>query len=197
MLAMYHAKDFDEAFTESRTSGGGRRLWTHRSAVLSIRHRAGENQQSTQLRMKACRILINTPSSHGGIGDLYNFKLTPSLTLGCGSWGGNSVSENVGVKHLLNIKTVAERRENMLWFRAPQKVYLKKGCLPVALDELRSCDGQEEMLHRHRLLPVPERLYQAQLTDKLDEMGIQHTTLLSTSRPTRRLACATGGRRRR
>ena len=93
--------------------------------------------------MKACRILINTPSAHGGIGDLYNFKLTPSLTLGCGSWGGNSVSENVGVKHLLNIKTVAERRENMLWFRAPQKVYLKKGCMPVALDELGKVMGKK------------------------------------------------------
>ncbi len=89
-----------------------------------------------QERMKTCRIVINTPSSQGGIGDLYNFKLKPSLTLGCGSWGGNSVSENVGVKHLLNIKTVAERRENMLWFRAPEKVYFKKGCMPVALDEL-------------------------------------------------------------
>ena len=91
-----------------------------------------------QHRMKTCRILINTPSSQGGIGDLYNFGLAPSLTLGCGSYGGNSVSENVGVKHLLNIKTVAERRENMLWFRTPQKVYFKKGCLPVALDELKN-----------------------------------------------------------
>ena len=112
-------------------------------------------------RMKTCRILVNTPSSQGGIGDLYNFKLTPSLTLGCGSWGGNSVSENVGVKHLLNIKTVAERRENMLWFRAPQKVYMKKGCMPVALDELSTVMGKKKGLHRHRHLPVSERLYQA------------------------------------
>ena len=110
--------------------------------------------------MKTCRILVNTPSSQGGIGDLYNFKLAPSLTLGCGSWGGNSVSENVGVKHLLNIKTVAQRRENMLWFRAPQKVYLKPGCLPVALDELKTRHGQEAGLHRYRLLPVPQRLHQ-------------------------------------
>ena len=95
-----------------------------------------EKLDAFSAKMKTCRVLVNTPSSFGGIGDLYNFKLAPSLTLGCGSWGGNSVSENVGVKHLVNIKTVAERRENMLWFRAPEKVYIKKGCLPVALDEV-------------------------------------------------------------
>ena len=122
-------------------------------------------------RMKTCRILVNTPSSQGGIGDLYNFKLAPSLTLGCGSWGGNSVSENVGVKHLLNIKTVAERRENMLWFRAPEKVYLKKGCLPVALSELKNVMGKKKafivtdsfLYHNGYTKPI---------TDKLDEMGI-------------------------
>ena len=111
--------------------------------------------------MKTCRILVNTPSSQGGIGDLYNFKLAPSLTLGCGSWGGNSVSENVGVKHLLNIKTVAERRENMLWFRAPQKVYFKKGCLPVALRELREVMDKKRAFIVTDTVPVPERLHQA------------------------------------
>ena len=135
----------------------------------------GEDLKHSRAAWKTCRIVINTPSSHGGIGDLYNFKLAPSLTLGCGSWGGNSVSENVGVKHLLNIKTVAERRENMLWFRAPQKVYFKKGCMPVALDELRHGHGQEEGLYRHRQLPLQERLCQAPIEAKLDEMGIQHT----------------------
>ena len=128
--------------------------------------------------MKACRIVINTPSSHGGIGDLYNFKLAPSLTLGCGSWGGNSVSENVGVKHLLNIKTVAERRENMLWFRAPEKVYFKKGCLPVALDELKHGDAQEAAPSSSPTASCIRTATPSRSTDKLDEMGIQHTTLL-------------------
>ena len=124
--------------------------------------------------MKTCRILVNTPSSQGGIGDLYNFKLLPSLTLGCGSWGGNSVSENVGVKHLLNIKTVAERRENMLWFRAPEKVYIKKGCMPVALQELGDVMGKK------RAFVVTDSFlykngYTKPITDKLDEMGITYT----------------------
>ena len=126
-------------------------------------------------RMKTCRILVNTPSSHGGIGDLYNFKLAPSLTLGCGSWGGNSVSENVGVKHLLNIKTVAERRENMLWFRAPEKVYIKKGCLPVALDELKNVMGKKRAFIVTDTF-LYENGYTKPITDKLDEMGIVHTT---------------------
>ena len=124
--------------------------------------------------MKTCRILVNTPSSQGGIGDLYNFNLTPSLTLGCGSWGGNSVSENVGVKHLLNIKTVAERRENMLWFRAPEKVYIKKGCMPVALQELK------DVLGKKRAFVVTDSFlykngYTKPITDKLDAMNIPYT----------------------
>ena len=142
-------------------------------------------------RMKTCRILVNTPSSQGGIGDLYNFKLTPSLTLGCGSWGGNSVSENVGVKHLLNIKTVAQRRENMLWFRAPQKVYMKKGCLPVALDELKHVMGKKKAF-----IVTDSFLYNngytKPITDKLDEMGIQHTTFFDVA-PDPTLACAKEG----
>jgi acetaldehyde dehydrogenase/alcohol dehydrogenase len=141
--------------------------------------------------MKTCRILVNTPSSHGGIGDLYNFKLAPSLTLGCGSWGGNSVSENVGIKHLINIKTVAERRENMLWFRAPQKVYLKKGCLPVALDELKNVMGKKKAF-----IVTDSFLYNNGftkcITDKLDEMGITHTTFFDVA-PDPTLSCALAG----
>ena len=126
--------------------------------------------------MKTCRCLINTPSSQGGIGDLYNFKMAPSLTLGCGSWGGNSVSENVGVKHLLNVKTVAERRENMLWFRAPEKVYFKKGCLPVALDELGT------VMQKKKAFIVTDQFlykngYTKCVTDKLDSMGIHLFTM--------------------
>ena len=132
------------------------------------------------------------PLLQGGIGDLYNFKLTPSLTLGCGSWGGNSVSENVGVKHLLNIKTVAERRENMLWFRAPQKVYFKKGCLPVALDELKNVMGKKQRLHCHRLPSCIKNGYTKPITDQLDEMGIVHTTFFDVA-PDPTLACAQEG----
>jgi acetaldehyde dehydrogenase/alcohol dehydrogenase len=142
-------------------------------------------------RMKTCRIVINTPSSHGGIGDLYNFKLAPSLTLGCGSWGGNSVSENVGVKHLLNIKTVAERRENMLWFRAPEKVYFKKGCLPVALQELK------DVLGKKRAFIVTDSFlykngYTHAITDRLNEMGITYT-VFSDVQPDPTLANAQAG----
>ena len=137
VLAMYKAKDFSDALNKAErlVADGG---YGHTSSVYLNEITETEKIAEFSARMKTCRILINTPSSHGGIGDLYNFKLAPSLTLGCGSWGGNSVSENVGVKHLINIKTVAERRENMLWFRAPQKIYIKKGCLPVALDELKT-----------------------------------------------------------
>ena len=135
VLAMYKAKDFGDALdkAEQLVADGG---YGHTSSVYLNEVTEQDKLADFAARMKTCRILVNTPSSHGGIGDLYNFKLAPSLTLGCGSWGGNSVSDNVGVKHLLNIKTVAERRENMLWFRAPEKVYIKKGCLPVAHQEL-------------------------------------------------------------
>ena len=141
--------------------------------------------------MKTCRVLINTPSSQGGIGDLYNFKLAPSLTLGCGSWGGNSVSENVGIKHLLNIKTVAERRENMLWFRAPEKVYIKRGCLPVALEELRNVMGKKKVFIVTDTF-LFENGYTKVVTDKLDEMGIAHTTFSNVA-PDPTLACAIEG----
>ena len=174
VLAMYKAKDFAEALdkAERLVEDGG---FGHTSSVYLNEVTEPEKLNAFAARMKTCRILVNTPSSHGGIGDLYNFKLAPSLTLGCGSWGGNSVSDNVGVKHLLNIKTVAERRENMLWFRAPEKVYIKKGCLPVALDELRSVRGAKKAF-----IVTDNFLYQngytKPITDKLDEMGIVHTT---------------------
>ncbi len=174
VLAMYKAKDFGDALdkADKLVEDGG---FGHTSSVYLNEVTETEKLNAFAARMKTCRILVNTPSSHGGIGDLYNFKLAPSLTLGCGSWGGNSVSDNVGVKHLLNIKTVAERRENMLWFRAPEKVYIKKGCLPVALDELRSVRGAKKAF-----IVTDTFLYQngytKPITDKLDEMGIAHTT---------------------
>ncbi len=190
VLAMYRAKDIDDAFdkAEKLIADGG---YGHTSSIYldAVAHQ--DLVDKFAARMKTCRILVNTPSSQGGIGDLYNFKLTPSLTLGCGSWGGNSVSENVSVKHLLNVKTVAQRRENMLWFRAPQKVYLKKGCLPVALDELKHVMGKK------RCFIVTDSFlyhngYTKTITDKLDEMGIQHTTFFDVA-PDPTLACAKEG----
>lgn len=177
VLALYRAKDFSEALdkAEHLIADGG---FGHTSS-LYINVKTGQEKISEfQNRMKTCRILINTPSSQGGIGDLYNFKLTPSLTLGCGSWGGNSVSENVGVRQLLNIKTVAERRENMLWFRCPEKVYIKKGCLPVALQELKT------VMHKKRAFIVTDSFlfkngFTRCITERLDEMGITHTTFFN------------------
>ena len=172
VLAMYHAKDFDEALDKAETlvCDGGH----GHTASLYIHPAQKEKILRHAERMEACRIVINTPSSFGGIGDLYNFKMAPSLTLGCGTWGGNSVSENVGVKHLLNVKTVAERRENMLWFRAPQKMYFKKGCMPVALDELGTVMGKKKCF-----IVTDSFLYKngyvAPIEAKLDELGIQHT----------------------
>ena len=189
VLAMYKAKTFDEALVKAErlVADGG---YGHTSS-LYINVNEKEKMAKHAAAMKTCRILINTPSSHGGIGDLYNFKLTPSLTLGCGSWGGNSVSENVGIKHLLNIKTVAERRENMLWFRAPQKVYFKKGCMPVALNELR------DVLGKKRAFLVTDSFlymngYTKPITDKLDELGIVYTTF-SDVQPDPTLANAQAG----
>ena len=174
VLAMYKAKDFEDALdkAERLVEDGG---FGHTSSVYLNDVTETEKINAFAARMKTCRILVNTPSSHGGIGDLYNFKLAPSLTLGCGSWGGNSVSENVGVKHLINIKTVAERRENMLWFRAPEKVYIKKGCLPVALDELKNVMGKKRAFIVTDTF-LYENGYTKAITDKLDEMGIVHTT---------------------
>ena len=190
VLAMYHATDFEDALSKAEhlIADGG---YGHTSSVYLNVTTCQDKIHEFYERMKTCRVLINTPSSQGGIGDLYNFKLTPSLTLGCGSWGGNSVSENVGVKHLLNIKTVAERRENMLWFRAPEKVYIKKGCLPVALDELKTVMGK-----KRAFIVTDSFLYQngytKPITDKLDEMGIVHTTFFDVA-PDPTLASAKAG----
>ena len=172
VLAMYHAKDFDEALdkAEKLVCDGGH----GHTASLYIHPAQKKKIMEHAERMEACRIVINTPSSFGGIGDLYNFKMAPSLTLGCGTWGGNSVSENVGVKHLLNVKTVAERRENMLWFRAPQKVYFKKGCMPVALDELGTVMGKKKCFIVTDTF-LYKNGYVAPIEAKLDQLGIQHT----------------------
>ncbi len=190
VLAMYKAKNFDDALdkAEQLIADGG---YGHTSSVYLNTVTEQEKLDKFGERMKTCRILVNTPSSHGGIGDLYNFKLNPSLTLGCGSWGGNSVSENVGVKHLINIKTVAERRENMLWFRTPEKVYIKKGCLPIALEELKTV-----MNKKKAFIVTDEFLYKngysKAITDKLDEMGITHTTFFNVA-PDPSLASAKEG----
>ena len=190
VLAMYRAADFNEALdkAERLVADGG---YGHTSSVYLNPITQKDKLQDFAARMKTCRILVNTPSAQGGIGDLYNFKLAPSLTLGCGSWGGNSVSDNVGVKHLLNIKTVAARRENMLWFRVPEKVYIKKGCLPVALDELKTVMGK-----RRAFLVTDSFLYKngfaKPITDKLDEMGIAHACFFNVE-PDPTLACAKEG----
>lgn len=190
VLAMYQAEDFADALNKAERliADGG---YGHTSSIYLNAVTEQEKLNEFANRMKTCRILVNTPSSHGGIGDLYNFRLAPSLTLGCGSWGGNSISENVGVKHLLNIKTVAERRENMLWFRTPQKVYMKKGCLPVALDELK------HVLHKEKVFIVTDEFlynngYLKPITDKLDELGIKHTEFFHVA-PDPSLACAKEG----
>ena len=190
VLAMYRASSFEDELgkAERLIADGG---YGHTSSIYLNEHEAKDRFAEFCERMKTCRILLNTPSSFGGIGDLYNFKLAPSLTLGCGTWGGNSVSENVGVKHLLNIKSVAERRENMLWFRAPQKVYVKKGCLPVALDELKTVMGKKKAF-----IVTDSFLYKSGftkcITDKLDEMGIAHDTFFDVA-PDPTLACALEG----
>ena len=190
VLAMYKATDIQDAFgkAEQLIADGG---YGHTSSIYIDIKTQKEKLDEFCARMKTCRILVNTPSSQGGIGDIYNFQLTPSLTLGCGSWGGNSVSENVGVKHLINIKTVAERRENMLWFRAPEKVYMKKGCLPVALDELKT------VMDKKRAFVVTDKFlyengYTEPVTKKLEEMGIQYSVFFDVA-PDPTLACAKAG----
>lgn len=173
VLAMYKVKDFTEAklLAQKLIAIGG---LGHTSSLYIDASKEQDKIADFSNSMKTCRILINTPSSQGGIGDIYNFKLQPSLTLGCGSWGGNSVSENVTVKQLINIKTVAERRENMLWFRAPEKIYIKSGCLQTALEELK------KILHKKRVFIVTDKfLYENGHTNdvvkKLNEMGIAST----------------------
>ena len=192
VLAMYRANDFDDALSKASQliNDGG---LGHTSSLYIDTINGQDKIEKFYSTMKTCRVLINTPSSQGGIGDLYNFKLNPSLTLGCGSWGGNSVSENVGIKHLLNIKTVAERRENMLWFRTPEKVYIKRGCLPVALEELKN------VMNKKKVFIVTDTFlykngYTKPITDKLDELGIEHTTFSNVA-PDPNLACAIEGTR--
>ena len=190
VLAMYKASTFEEAIKKAShlIEDGG---LGHTSSIYIDERNETEKLEKFYSSMKTCRVLVNTPSSQGGIGDLYNFKLTPSLTLGCGSWGGNSISENVGVRHLLNIKTVAERRENMLWFRAPEKVYIKRGCLPVALEELKNVIGKKKVFIVTDTF-LFENGYTKPITDKLDEMGIMHTTF-SNVEPDPTLASAKQG----
>lgn len=190
VLAMYKSENFNDALEKAAQliADGG---YGHTSSVYLNAVTEQEKLDAFSAKMKTCRVLVNTPSSFGGIGDLYNFKLAPSLTLGCGSWGGNSVSENVGVKHLVNIKTIAERRENMLWFRAPEKVYIKKGCLPVALDEVGN------VMQKKKAFIVTDSFlykngYTKPITDKLDEMGVTHTTFFNVA-PDPTLACAKEG----
>jgi acetaldehyde dehydrogenase/alcohol dehydrogenase len=190
VLAMYKAEDIHDAFNkaEKLIADGG---YGHTSSIYLDTITQQDKLEEFRSRMKTCRILVNTPSSQGGIGDIYNFRLTPSLTLGCGSWGGNSVSENVGVKHLLNIKTVAERRENMLWFRAPEKIYMKRGCLPTALDELKTImDKKRAFIVTDKFLY--ENGFTKPITDKLDELGIQHSSFFDVA-PDPTLACAKEG----
>ncbi len=194
VLAMYRAKDFNDALkkADELVRGGG---FGHTASIYIDGEGAADRLSVFCERMKTCRILVNTPAAQGGIGDLYNFRLTPSLTLGCGSWGGNSVCENVGIKELINVKTVAERRENMLWFRAPEKVYFKRGCLRVALQEL-----SKEVYDRKRAFIVTDEfLYKSgmsrRVTNVLDEMGITHTEFFEVT-PDPTLACARAGAKR-
>ena len=190
VLAMYKASSFDDAVGKAYRliEDGG---LGHTSSLYINTVTEKEKIEKFYNTMKTCRVLINTPSSQGGIGDIYNFKLAPSLTLGCGTWGGNSVSENVGVKHLINIKTVAERRENMLWFRTPEKVYIKRGCLPVALEELKNVMGKKRVFIVTDTF-LYENGYTKVITDKLDEMGIVHETFFDVA-PDPTLACAKEG----
>ena len=191
VLGMYKAEDFEDAVAKAdrliKDGGLG-----HTSSLYVNVETGQDKIERFRSVMKTCRIVINTPSSHGGIGDLYNFKMTPSLTLGCGSWGGNSVSENVGVKHLINYKTVAERKENMLWFRAPEKVYFKRGCLGVALKEL----GHQVYNKKKAFIVTDGFLYQSgftkKITDILDAEGITHATFFNVT-PDPTLACANEG----
>ncbi len=174
VLAMYRYKDYTDAVekADKLVKDGG---YGHTASIFIDTAKEKQDLELFENKMKTCRIVVNTPSSHGGIGDLYNFALAPSLTLGCGTYGGNSISENVGVKHLLNTKTVAQRRENMLWLRTPEKIYFKKDCLPVALAELK------DVYNKKKVFVVTDEFlykngYSKRVTDLLDNMGIMHTT---------------------
>ena len=194
VLAMYKAEDFNDALEKADrlVRGGG---LGHTASIFIDEEKQKQRLSAFCARMKACRILVNTPAAQGGIGDLYNFRLTPSLTLGCGSWGGNSVSENVGIKELMNIKTVAERRENMLWLRMPEKLYFKRGCLGLALKEL----GAEVYGKKRAFIVTDTFLYESgvckKITDELDKLNILHTEFFEVT-PDPTLACAQAGAKR-
>ena len=169
VLAMYRAKDFKEALDKAarlvELGGMG-----HTSVLYTDQIKSKDRIAAFGARMKTGRTIINMPSSHGAIGDLYNFKLAPSLTLGCGSWGGNSISENVGVKHLMNVKTVAERRENMLWYRVPNRIYFKSGCLGVAIKELKDMGKKRAFIVTDKVLY--NLGYADKIIDQLEELDI-------------------------
>jgi acetaldehyde dehydrogenase/alcohol dehydrogenase len=171
VLAMYHAKTFSEALEKAvrliELGGFG-----HTSVLYTDQIKSKDRIEQFGAAMKTGRTIVNMPSAHGAIGDIYNFKLTPSLTLGCGSWGGNSVSDNVGVKNLLNIKNVAERRENMLWFRVPEKIYFKYGCLGVALNELQAMGKKKAFIVTDKVLF--QLGYVDHITKNLDEIGVDY-----------------------
>ena len=169
VLGMYRVKTFDEALAKAErlVELGG---FGHTSVLYTNTQISKDRVKRFGATMKTGRTIINMPSTQGAIGDIYNFKLAPSLTLGCGSWGGNSVSENVGPKHLINIKSVAERRENMLWFRMPEKVYFKYGSLGVALPELKEMKKKKAFIVTDRVLA--ELGYVDKITKVLDENGI-------------------------
>ena len=189
VLAMYKAKSFEEALDKAdrliELGGMG-----HTSVLYTDQLKNRDRVLTFGERMKTARTLINMPAAQGAIGDLFNFKLAPSLTLGCGSWGGNSVSENVGPKHLINVKSIAERRENMLWFRVPEKTYFKYGCLPVALAELGEMGKKKAFIVTDKVLF--EMGYTNKVTEVLEAQGIQYK-IFSDVEPDPTLRCARAG----
>ncbi|MDV4152345.1 bifunctional acetaldehyde-CoA/alcohol dehydrogenase [Clostridium sp. AL.422] len=189
ILAMYKAKSYEEALEKAarliELGGMG-----HTSILYTDQLKCRDRILQFGEKMKTARTLINMPASQGAIGDIFNFKLAPSLTLGCGSWGGNSVSENVGPKHLINIKSIAERRENMLWFRVPEKVYFKYGCLPVALEELKDMGKKKAFIVTDRVLF--DMGYTNKVTEVLERNGIQFK-IFSDVEPDPTLRCAKAG----
>ena len=189
VLAMYKATSFEDALNKAdrliELGGMG-----HTSILYTDQVKNRDRVLTFGERMKTARTLINMPAAQGAIGDLFNFKLAPSLTLGCGSWGGNSVSENVGPKHLINVKSIAERRENMLWFRVPEKTYFKYGCLPIALQELADMGKKKAFIVTDRVLF--DMGYTNKVTDVLDANGIQYK-IFSDVEPDPTLRCARAG----
>ncbi|WP_066894146.1 bifunctional acetaldehyde-CoA/alcohol dehydrogenase [Clostridium nigeriense] len=189
ILAMYKVKSYEEALEKAgrliELGGMG-----HTSILYTDQLKSRDRILQFGEKMKTARTLINMPASQGAIGDIFNFRLAPSLTLGCGSWGGNSVSENVGPKHLINIKSIAERRENMLWFRVPEKVYFKYGCLPIALEELTDMGKKKAFIVTDKVLF--DMGYTNKVTEVLERNGIQFK-IFSDVEPDPTLRCAKAG----